>query len=145
MERTDKHGRKEAKIMEDPIKKPILIKAMRLRTFERKDYYTIAKTLRENGDIPKDVNFTFKTAEQIFRNNNLLFYSGYFKWQGKIYKGKHTTYIPSDWIELIKSYRGKKLNVKSGLGVYSRLIKVNFENYKQDQTKKLTSIKKFLF
>ena len=216
----DKHGRKEAKIVEDPIRKPILIKAMELRAFQKKDYYTIAKTLRENGDIPKNVNFTFKTAEQVFRNNNLLFYSGYFKWQGKIYKGKHTTYIPSDWIELIKSYRGKKLTVKSGLGVYgqlmkcgdcgssiiyvpktktlsdgtkktyrlyccsdtknwhrehkkkiksinektldkvfesmlagfeippkiadsiSKLIKVNFENYKQNQTKKLTSIKK---
>ena len=119
----DKHGRKEAKIVEDPVRKPILIKAMQLRAFEKKDYYTIAKTLKEQGDIPKDVNFTFKTAEQIFRENNLHFYSGYFKWQGKVYKGKHPTYIPSDWIELIKSYKSKKSNLKSGVGIYSHLMK----------------------
>ena len=119
----DKHGRKEAKIVEDPVRKPILIKAMQLRAFEKKDYYTIAKVLRQQGDIPKGISFTFKTAEQIFRENNLLFYSGYFKWQDKIYKGKHPTYIPSDWIELIKSYKSKKSNLKSGVGTYSHLMK----------------------
>ena len=89
-----------------------------------KDYYTIAKTMREGGDIPKGVKFTFKTVEQIFSDNNLLFYSGYFNWQGKVYKGKHPAYIPSDWIELVKSYKkGKKSNVKSGLGTYSNLFR----------------------
>ena len=57
--KVDKHGRKE-KVIEDSIKKPILLKVMRLRAFERKDYYTIAKTLKENGDIPKGVHFFFK-------------------------------------------------------------------------------------